>query len=804
MTNIDDVFAAIPDAQAITVDDSVDFVIDSNLRVISIPVRGVVLGVEGDKDVNRVTFLMPKMYKGVDLSQFEIRINYANANCEKNFFKVTEITVANDQIRFVWVVGADAVAYMGNVEFVVRFVKLNGSTVAQELNTTLATAKSLIGLSVDGEITPVQREDLLAHFYSEIDIYSEQKKNEILGSIPNNYIELSEKVDNLNRGGLNLKEDFIENQINGWLDNHPEATTTVQDGVIGEKKIETSFLPHIKNDYVTPQMFGAKGDGITDDTNAFQRLNGKTVYIPEGVYIVSSVIYSNSTRIRGAGIGKATIKQALNCNKDMITFVDAPNSELIDVLLLGRDNDTNENKSIHTYEWQSLLKIRSYKNNLHGCRFAHIRIMWASNIGLYIGSETENFPNAKKYNWVYQFDDIRIEYCRKYCLYESSSDNRFSNFYLSEGGKACFFSNGVENMYLNFKIDQPYGTYKYEQDGSDENYGNIEGKDDGAAIIITGSRSQYINFDIQSPYLIGLKMYTAFNTLLNGNFDNSGYTNLTDGTSVIIQDCVDCELNCIIKMSSKVTANPKYDVKILGNSENVSCYTRGTTGENQNDNPTTCFITDVSKTETSNYNTTFFLDRPLTNNFPSPLLENFSTDYYNKIKVEQDNTNKVVGTTSVKFVPTDGIRATFSSKIKNLMPNAIFLVACEVVITETGKKQNEGFYIAMEHVIHTNHYCIKSKSQGKYVCMLVGKSSDDGTVTIHFSCNSDDMIAYLGNVLLYRLSGNLLDSKLQPRIYNEMYTYLEQNIGTEFGTLTYREKITNNDVVCAIKRLMGQ
>lgn len=508
-------------------------------------------------------------------------------------------------------------------------------------------------------------------------------------------------------------DDQTDSAVTKWLDEHPEATTTVQDGVIEEAKINADFLPWIKNDYVTPQMFGAKGDGITDDTNAFQMLNGKTAYIPEGVYIVSSVVYSNGTRIRGAGIGKTTIKQTLNCNRDMINFVDAPNSELVDVLLLGRDNDTNENKSIHTYEWQSLLKIRSYKNNLHGCRFAHIRIMWASNIGLYIGSETENFPNAKKYNWVYQFDDIRIEYCRKYCLYDNSSDNRFSNFYLSEGGKACFFSNGVENMYLNFKIEQPYAIYK------DENYGSIEGKDDGAAIIINGSRSQYVNFDVQSPHLIGLKMHTAFNILFNGNFDNSGYTNITDGTSVIIQDCVDCELNCIIKMSPKVIANPKYDVKILGDSENVSCYTRGTTGENKNDNPTTCFITDVSKAETSNYNTTFFLDRPLTNNFPSPLLENFPTDYSNKVKVEQDNTNKVVGTTSVKFMPTDGIRATFSSTIKNLMPNAIFLVACEVVITETGKKQNEGFYIAMEHVIYTNYYCIKSKSQGKYVCMYV-------------------------------------------------------------------------------------
>lgn len=197
MANIDDVFAAIPDAQAITVDDSVDFVIDSNLRVISIPVRGVVLGVEGDKDVNRVTFLMPKTYKGVDLSTFQIRVNYANANGEKSFFKVTETSVVNDQIRFIWIVSADAVAYMGNVEFVVRFVKLNGSTVVQELNTTLATAKSLTGLSVDSEITPDQREDLLAHFYSEIDTYSEQKKNEILGSIPSDYAQMSNDVDSL-------------------------------------------------------------------------------------------------------------------------------------------------------------------------------------------------------------------------------------------------------------------------------------------------------------------------------------------------------------------------------------------------------------------------------------------------------------------------------------------------------------------------------------------------------------------------------------------------------------------------------
>lgn len=229
MANIDEAFAALSDVQSVSVNENVDFVVDSHLRVISIPVRGVVLGVEGDKDVNRVTFRMSRTYKGIDMSQFQIRINYANANNELNYFKVTEITVGDDEIVFVWVVGADAVAYVGNVEFVVRFIKLSGSNIIQELNTTLATAKSLIGLSVDGEISPVQREDLLSHFYSEIDAYSEKKKNEIseltnecteeiqnkgtdtLNSIPANYTELQNDVTKIKQAISNFRFELDTN-----------------------------------------------------------------------------------------------------------------------------------------------------------------------------------------------------------------------------------------------------------------------------------------------------------------------------------------------------------------------------------------------------------------------------------------------------------------------------------------------------------------------------------------------------------------------------------------------------------------
>lgn len=53
--------------------------------------------------------------------------------------------------------------------------------------------------------------------------------------------------------------------VSAWLDDHPEATTTVEDHSLTHKKLINGTLG-----FVTPEMFGAVGDGITDDTNAWQ------------------------------------------------------------------------------------------------------------------------------------------------------------------------------------------------------------------------------------------------------------------------------------------------------------------------------------------------------------------------------------------------------------------------------------------------------------------------------------------------------------------------------------------------------
>lgn len=81
----------------------------------------------------------------------------------------------------------------------------------------------------------------------------------------------------------------VAEAVDNWLDDHPEATTTVQDESLTYSKLVKGTLG-----YVIPQQFGAKGDGETDDSDALNACfhyameNNYAVHLPMGTYITTS------------------------------------------------------------------------------------------------------------------------------------------------------------------------------------------------------------------------------------------------------------------------------------------------------------------------------------------------------------------------------------------------------------------------------------------------------------------------------------------------------------------------------------
>lgn len=144
-------------------------IIDNDLRTITIPSSLQIVGVESDEDVRRLNFQMPKQYGEVDLSEFNIRINFMNANNQGDVYAVTDKAVSGDNITFSWLVGRNALAYRGNIRFIVCLKKTDAEgVVQQEFNTTIAQLTVLEGLETT-EAVVAENPDIIEQILQRLD-----------------------------------------------------------------------------------------------------------------------------------------------------------------------------------------------------------------------------------------------------------------------------------------------------------------------------------------------------------------------------------------------------------------------------------------------------------------------------------------------------------------------------------------------------------------------------------------------------------------------------------------------------------
>lgn len=130
--------------------------------------------------------------------------------------------------------------------------------------------------------------------------------------------------------------------------------------------------------YITPRMFGAKGDGVTDDTAAFQSMisyavsNGMPIYIPAGTYLITETL-SLPSRTTITGCGWYTAKRScilFNNDTDPLFLSDGNyNVRISDLEIHGSNNwDNTSEPSENANDTNNGVEFRSCsESEVSGC-----------------------------------------------------------------------------------------------------------------------------------------------------------------------------------------------------------------------------------------------------------------------------------------------------------------------------------------------------------------------------------------------------------------------------------------------------
>lgn len=121
--------------------------VNPDTREIIVPEKYKILGVFSDEKVTKIPFTCPKVVgNNVDLTEYNLYINYQNAIGRHNAYLVDDVAVSGDNITFSWLLSRDVTLASGIVKYSLCAKKLNGDSISNEWNTTIANGVVIQGL----------------------------------------------------------------------------------------------------------------------------------------------------------------------------------------------------------------------------------------------------------------------------------------------------------------------------------------------------------------------------------------------------------------------------------------------------------------------------------------------------------------------------------------------------------------------------------------------------------------------------------------------------------------------------------
>lgn len=127
--------------------------INPDTREIIVPEKYKILGVFSDEKVTKIPFTCPRVVgNNVDLTEYNLYINYQNASGASNAYLIDDVVVSGDNITFSWLLSRYVTFSPGVVKYSFCAKKSNGDTISNEWNTTITTGVVIQGLEATREI----------------------------------------------------------------------------------------------------------------------------------------------------------------------------------------------------------------------------------------------------------------------------------------------------------------------------------------------------------------------------------------------------------------------------------------------------------------------------------------------------------------------------------------------------------------------------------------------------------------------------------------------------------------------------